>query len=287
MGLTIKEIENAKPQAKKYKLADGGGLCLIVKPSGAKLWLWRYRFNGIEKNMSFGEYPHVGLKDARELHFAAKKLLGSGINPMGERKAEAEAKREEVKALQREADSSFEKVARKWWAWWSIGKSPRHTDTVKRRLEADVFPAIGHKFIDSISAADLRDLILPIETRGARDVAKRAHETIGQIFRYAIANGLAMRNPAADFKPRDILKPAEEENFARVDTRDLPALLLKMWEYDGDILTIYALQLMAYLWVRTSELIESEWSEFDLERARWEIPPERMKKKRPDRKSVV
>jgi integrase len=210
-----------------------------------------------------------------------KKLLATGINPMAERKAEADARQQDAKALQREVDSGFEKVARKWWAWWSIGKSPRHADTVMRRLEADVFPAIGHKSIEAVSAADLRDLILPIEARGARDVAKRARETIGQIFRYAIANGLAKRNPAADFKPRDVLKPAEEENFARVDTKDLPALLLKMWEYDGDILTIYALQLMAYLWVRTSELIESEWPEFDLERARWEIPPERMKKKRP------
>jgi hypothetical protein len=147
MGLTIKEIENAKPRAKKYKLADGGGLCLIVKPSDAKLWLWRYRFDGIETNMSFGEYPHVGRKDARELHFAAKKLLAAGINPMGERKAEAEAKREGAKALQREADSSFESIARKWWAWWSIGKSPRHAETLMNRLESDVFPrhrALAH-----------------------------------------------------------------------------------------------------------------------------------------------
>ena len=258
MGLTIKEIENAKPRAKKYKLADGGGLCLMVKPSGARLWLWRYRFDGAEKNMSFGEYPLVSPKEARDRQFAAKKLLADGINPMSERKAEAEAKQEEARAIQREADRSFEKIARKWWAWWSIGKSPRHVTTVMNRLEADVFPKIGHTFIDAISAADLRDLILPIEERGARDVAKRAHETIGQIFRYAIANGAATRNPAADFKPRDVLKPAKEENFARVDAQDLPVLLVNMWEYDGDILTIYALQLMAYLWVRTSELILAE-----------------------------
>jgi hypothetical protein len=184
MGLTIKEIENAKPRAKKYKLADGGGLCLIVKPSGAKLWLWRYRFDGIEKNMSFGEHPVVGLKDARELHFAAKKLLAAGINPMGERKAEAEAKREEVKALQREADS-FEKIARKWWAWWSIGKSPRHAATLIARLETDVFPVIGWMSIDAVQTAHIRDIMLTIETRGASDVAKRAHQSIGQIFRFA------------------------------------------------------------------------------------------------------
>lgn len=281
MALTDTAIRGTKPRQKPFKVYDRDGLFLLVNPSGSKLWRWRYRVDGKEKLMALGEYPLVGLGQARELHFAARKTLAGGVDPMAERKAEAEAKQKETEDRQREAENSFEKIGRKWWAWWSVGKSPRHVDQVMRRLEADVFPVVGHKFIDAITAADIRELILPIEARGARDVAKRAHETIGQIFRYAIANGLAKRNPAADFKPRDVLKPAEEENFARVDAKDLPALLLKMWEYDGDILTIYALQLMAYLWVRTSELIESEWPEFDLDSARWEIPPQRMKKKRP------
>src|ERR1700734_2200023 len=193
MALTIKEIESAKPKDKKYKLADGGGLCLLVLPSGGKLWLWRYRFDGTEKNMSFGEYPLVSPKDARDLHFAAKKLLTTGINPMAERKAEGESKQREAKALQREADSSFENIARKWWEWWAIGKSPRHADTVMRRLEADVFPAFGHKFIDAVTAADVRELMLKIERRDARDVAKRAHETTSQVFRFAIARDIASR----------------------------------------------------------------------------------------------
>ena len=205
MALTIKEIENARPKAKKYKMLDGGGLSLLVLPTGTKLWLWRYQFNGGEKNMTFGEYPVVGPKEARELHFAAKKLLATGINPMAERKAEAEAKQEEAKAVQREAESSFEKVARKWWAWWSIGKSPRHAETLMNRLEADVFPAIGHLSIHAVQTSHIRDIMLAVETRGASDVAKRAHQSIGQIFRFAIARDLAGRNPAADFRPRDVL----------------------------------------------------------------------------------
>jgi len=103
-------------EGQKYKMLDGAGLSLLVLPTGTKLWLWRYQFNGGEKNMTFGEYPLVGPKDARELHFAAKKLLATGINPMAERKAEAEAKQQEAKALEREADSSFENVAGQWWA---------------------------------------------------------------------------------------------------------------------------------------------------------------------------
>jgi len=157
-----------------------------------KLWLWRYRFNGIEKNMTFGEFPVVGPENARDLHFSAKKLLATGINPMAERRAEAEAKQQEVKAVQREADSSFENIARKWWEWSSVGKSPRHADTVMRRLEADVFPAFGHKFIDAVTSADVRELMLAIERRDARDVAKRAHENTSQIFRFALARDIAV-----------------------------------------------------------------------------------------------
>jgi integrase len=277
VGLTIKEIETARPNGKSYKLTDGGGLCLLIAPSGAKLWRWRYRFDGKEKMMALGEYPLVTLKEARERHLIARKTLAARIDPMAERKAEGEAKQREAEARQREAASSFENIARIWWEWWAIGKSPRHADTVMRRLEADIFPAFGHKFIDAVTAADVRELMLAIERRDARDVAKRSHETTSQIFRFAIARGIASRNPAADFKPRDILAEARSENRARVDARELPELLAKMDDYNGDAITRFAMKLMAYTFVRTSEEIEAPWTEFDLGEARWTIPAERMK----------
>jgi integrase len=281
MALTIKEIEGAKPDGKPFKLADGNGLCLLIAPSGAKLWRWRYRFDGREKMMALGEYPLVTLKDARERHMAARKTLAAGTDPMAERKAEGEARQREAESRQREAETCFENVARKWWEWWSIGKSPRHADTVMRRLQADVFPAFGYKFIDAVTPADVRELMLSIERRDARDVAKRAHENTSQIFRYAIARGLASRNPAADFKPRDILAEARTENRARVDAEELPELLAKMDDYNGDAITRFAMKLMAYTFVRTSEEIEAPWTEFDLDEARWTIPPARMKMKTP------
>jgi hypothetical protein len=115
MGLTIREIDTAKPNAKPYKLADGGGLCLLIAPSGAKLWRWRYRFDGKEKMMALGEYPLVTLKEARERHLVARKTLDAGIDPMAERKAQGNAKQRESEARQREAQGSFENVARNWW----------------------------------------------------------------------------------------------------------------------------------------------------------------------------
>ena len=277
MALSDTAVRAIKPGDKPFKIHDRSGLFLLVNPNGSKLWRWRYRFEGKEKLMALGEYPVVSLAEARERYFAARKILVAGIDPMALRKAEGETRELEAKARQREAENSFGNIARKWWEWWSVGKSPRHADYVLRRLEADVLPAFGHKFIDAVTAADIRELMLAIESRGASDVAKRAHETTGQIFRYAIAHGIATRNAAADFKPGDILAESKSENFARVDAKDLPELLVKLESYDGDALTRLALRLIAYTFVRTSELIEAEWREFDRDNARWDIPAERMK----------
>ncbi len=141
MPLTVRELDAAKPAAKPYKLSDAHGLCLLINPSGSKLWRYRYSFEGKEKMMALGEYPLVTLTKARDLHFAARKTLASGIDPMAERKAEVVAKQQVAAEAQREADNSFEQVARKWWEWWAVGKSPRHTAMVMRRIEADIFPA--------------------------------------------------------------------------------------------------------------------------------------------------
>lgn len=234
-----------------------------------------------EKMMALGEYPVVTLREARERHSAARKALANGIDPMAERKAEAKAKQKEVEARQREAENSFENVARGWWKWWAIGKSPRHAETLMRRLEADVFPAYGHKSINTMTAADVRQLMVAVERRDARDVAKRIHETTSQVYRFAIARDIADRNPAADFKPRDILAEAGTKNRARVDAKELPQLLAKIDGYNGDAITRLAMKFMTYTFVRTSEEIEAPWSEFDLDESRWIIPAERMKMKTP------
>jgi hypothetical protein len=123
MALSDTAIRGTKPGQKPFKIYDRDGLFLLVNPGGSKLWRWRYRFQGKEKLMALGEYPLVNLAQARELHFAARKTLTTGIDPMAERKAEAYAKQRETEARQREAQNSFENVARKWWEWWSIGKS--------------------------------------------------------------------------------------------------------------------------------------------------------------------
>jgi integrase len=120
-----------------------------------------------------------------------------------------------------------------------------------------------------------------IEKRGARDIAKRALETTGQVFRYAIAHGHAKRNPASEIRPRDILQSTRKVNYARIDARDLPGLLRSIEVYPGTHVTRLAMKLMAFTFVRTWELIGARWAEFDIEAARWNIPAERMKLRTP------
>jgi integrase len=271
MALTDTAIRQSKPSDKPFKLYDRDGLFLQVNPGGSKLWRWRFKFAKKEKLMALGAYPLQTLADARALVLAGRKLLAAGTDPM--------AKRQEAK--QAAAPDSFEEVAKQWWDWWGKGKAPRHADTVLRRLKGDVFPAYGRKPINAVTAADVREVMLAIDARGAHDLAKRARETTSQIFRYAIAHGLAERNPAMDFQPGDILAEVQVKHQPRVDARDLPELLASMDGYTGDTITRLAMRLMAYTFLRTSELIEAPWSEFDLDRARWDIPGPRMKMKLP------
>jgi integrase len=168
-----------------------------------------------------------------------------------------------------------------WREHWQDGKSPRHVEYVKRRMEADIFPSLGARPIAEIEAPELVAMTKAIEQRGARDIAKRALETVGQVFRYAIAHGYAKRNPASEIRPRDILKSTRKVNYSRVDAKELPGLLRTIEVYQGTHVTRLSMKLMALTFVRTGELIGARWAEFDMKEARWDLPAERMKMRTP------
>ena len=201
-------------------------------------------------------------------------MLATGVDPMAQRKAVKTAKRVA-------SENSFASVAAQWLEHWQDGKSPRHVDSVKRRMAADILPCLGARPIAEIEAPEIVALAKAIEKRGARDIAKRALETAGQVFRYAIAHGLAERNPATAIRPRDILKATRKINYARIDAKELPKLLKQIEIYQGRQLTRLAMKLMALTFVRTSELIGARWGEFDFDSRRWDIPAERMKMRTP------
>lgn len=264
--LSEAQVRNAKPSGRPVKIADGGGLYLAVMPNGGRYWRFDYRFLGKRKTLALGTYPDVLLATARARHQDARRELSQGIDPAAQKQIEI---------------TTFETVAREWYARWKVGRNQQYAFYVLKRLETDVFPAFGAKPISDVPASFFRQAVQKIEQRGAAEIAKRVLQNCSQIMRYAVANDMAERNPVADVRPADILKPRKKRNHPRVSAKELPTLLQAIDGYVGNEHTVLALQLMALTFVRTSELIGARWPEFDFKIARWEIPKERMKMKTP------
>ena len=274
MALTDTEIRRSRPGEKPYKLSDSGGMHLLITPAGGKLWRLKYRFGGTEKLMALGRYPEISLADARERRDMARKQLAHGLDPMAERMAKKTAA---IAAT----EHTFEKIGELWLEHWRGNKSARHAATTQNRLKGNVYPVLGSRPIAAIEPMELVQLAKGIESRGASDMARRILQILGMVFRYAVAHGYSKRNPAVEIKPADILKPTRKTNMARIDAKELPALLRAIEVYEGRQLTRLAMKLMALTFVRTSELICAQWEEFDIEGRRWSIPASRMKMQSP------
>ena len=268
MSLTDIKCKAAQPTTKPYKLSDEKGLYLEVVPSGSKYWRLKYRFAGKEKKLAFGIYPEVSLKEARDKREAARKQLQEGLDPSHEKKL---AKL--TKTIN--AENSFENVAREWHQKQSARLTPRHSEYVLRRLAADVFPFIGFRPINQITAPELLAVIHKIEKRGALDIAHRALQTTSQIFRYGIATGRAERDVAADL--RGALTTRKKGNYSRFEEKELPDFLQNLEKYHPGTQTHLALKFIMLTFVRTKELRGAEWEEIDFKNAEWRIPAERMK----------
>jgi len=271
--LTDTAIRKAKPGEKPAKLADGGGLYLLLRPDGARWWRWDYRrpVTGKRNTLSLGTYPETGLAEVRERHKDARKLLAAGIDPGEHRKAERAAGSER-------AANSFEVVAREWL------EKQKWVDAYKAKVTAwldnDVFPYIGGRPIAEISAPEFLRVARRIEERGAIESAHRIMQNCGQVMRYAIATGRADRNPVADLRGA-LSSPEERHHAAITNPTELGGLLRAIDGYSGDAVTRAALKLSALLFVRPGELRHAEWAEVDFDKAEWNIPAAKMKMRQP------
>ncbi|MFC1665155.1 tyrosine-type recombinase/integrase [Pseudomonadota bacterium] len=273
MPLTDTAIRNAKPREKRYKLYDVQGLYLLIIPNGGKWWRHKYRVGGKEKLLSLGTYPEVSLKLAREKRDDHRRLLANDKDPGEHRKIR---KREGLAST----TNSFEVIAREWHTKMSRKWSDGYADDVLHRLDKNLFPWLGNQPIQKIAAPELLETLRRIERRGAIDTAHKMLQYCGQIFLYAIATGLAVRNPAADLK--GALPPVKKTRMASIlEPKRIGELLNAIDGYSGEFVTRCALQLAPLVFVRPGELRKAEWREFDLDKAEWRIPPQKMKARRP------
>jgi len=271
MQLSDIQIKRAKPQEKPYTLNDGAGLSLLVEVNGAKGWRFRYRFIGKPKMISFGVYGEVSLAEARRKRDEARSMLAKGINPSDARKAEKIA-------LRFSHENNFEAVAREWHSSKQSTWSGGYAKEVLGCLERDIFPYIGHRPVDQIEPLELLTVLQKIEKRGALEQASKIRRRCGEVLRYAVVTGRAKHNFAPDLAIA--LNKPKQNHFPFLTEKEIPDFVKALDGYQGSLLTKYATQLLMLTGVRTIELRAAEWSEFDLKNALWEIPKERMKKRR-------
>ncbi|MEL5654854.1 tyrosine-type recombinase/integrase [Serratia ureilytica] len=272
MLLTDVQIRRAKAQDKPYTLNDGSGLSLLIDTNGGKGWRFRYRFAGKAKMISFGVYGDVSLAEARKKRDEARNQLANGINP-------SDARRANKIALAYTNNNTFEAIAREWHSSKLPTWSTDYADYVLRGFENNVFPYIGKRPIDQIAPLELLTVLQKIEKRGALELTSKVRRRCGEVFRYAVVTGRATYNPAPDLA--SALNKPKNGHYPFLTESELPEFMLALNNYQGSKLTKYATQLLILTGVRTIELRAAEWSEFDLDNALWEVPKERMKKRRP------
>ena len=178
------------------------------------------------------------------------------------------------------AAESFEAVGREWFNRIMPGKSKSYRDRTGRILEKDLYPMLGNRPIASIAAPELLAALRRIESRGANDIAHRAKQTAGQVFRYAVATGRAERDPSGDLK--GALKPRRKKHYVAItEPTEVGRLLVAMEGFQGTAVVKTALLLSPLLFQRPGEIRAMEWSEINWDTGRWEIPSERMKMGQP------
>ncbi|QAZ67247.1 tyrosine-type recombinase/integrase [Solidesulfovibrio carbinolicus] len=278
LPLTDIAIRNAKPKTKSYKLSDGNGLYVEILASGGKSWRLKYRFGGQEKRLTFGLWPDVSLKLARQRRDEARTLLAEGIDPGEKRKQE----KADAEAQAAEDANTFEVVARDWHAKQVKVWSESHAVKVLGRMEQHLFPAFGHVPIATLRAPAILPTLREIEAKGHHETAKRLRQYCEAVFAFAISTGIAERNVGADL--RGALAPGRVTNRpAIIDPKGVAQLLRAIDGYQGSPITVAALRLAPLVFVRPGELRQAEWNEIDLDAAdgpRWSIPAAKMKMRR-------
>ncbi len=269
MFLKDTRIKNAKPGTKPYKLADGEGLHLEVRPNGSKLWRLRYRLHGKENTFAIGKYPIVSLAHARESKDEARGLIANGINPALHRKQERVRQRHE-------SNNTFQAIAKEWLSRNSDTWTEKTYLQRERLLIGDVFPIIGSFPIREVVPAQILEIIQRVERR-APTMAIIVQQAIGAVFRLAILTLRADNDPTQVM--RGVLKQRTPEHHKTLDSSELPFFLRAVDEYQGYIANQLALKLALFTLARTNEILQAEWNEFDFENAIWKKPADKVKKR--------
>jgi integrase len=270
--LTELAIRQIKPRPKPFKIADMQGLYLLVRPQGGRYWRMDYKHGEKRGTLALGVYPDVGLKEAREKRYNARKLLDQGVNPSDYKKL--------TRGIGRISDGdTFKTVAGEWLTKLEAEGRTESTLSKIRWLLSFAEPLIGDRPVGAITTPEVLTVLRTLEIRGRHESARRLRSTCGSVFRYAVATGRAERDVTTDLKGA-LVTPRPNHRAAITDATQVGELLRAIDGYSGQPTVTIALRLIAHLFVRPGELRAAEWTEFDLAQAVWTIPAGRMKMRR-------
>jgi integrase len=270
MMLTNTAIKNAKPKEKPYKLTDGDGLYLLIKPNGGKYWRFKYMYLGKEKLLALGTYSEISLQDARDKRLASRKLLANGADPSSTRKEE---KRQAIY----NSENTFQVVAKEWFDTNKSKWTPDHAERLWRRLDLHMMPEIGDRPIADIKSLNLLDAIRKVEKRGTTETSHRLLQTCGIIFRYAVLTGRIQYNPVQDLK--GALVPHKAENHPTIQAKELPDFFKQLEAVETTYLNKLAIRLLMLSFVRQGELRQAKWEDIDPKAKEWRLPAHTTKMK--------
>jgi integrase len=271
--LTNTEIKQAKPKEKVYGLNDGNGLQLRVKPNGTKSWLFDYfrPYTKKRTSLSFGTFPDISLAEARKKRDDAKALLAKDIDPKEQREEESRIKDVAHR-------NTLEHVAAKWLEVKKASVSTNHALDTWRSLELHIFPSLGQVPIHKISAVKTIDIINPIAAKGSLETVKRLCQRLNEIMIYAVNSGLLDNNPLSGISKA--FQVPVKQHLPTIKPDQLPELLRKLSFASIKLSTRCVIEWQLHTMVRPGEAAGSRWAEIDFENCLWDIPAERMKKKK-------
>lgn len=272
--LTNTEIKNARPREKEYNLSDGNGLQLRIKPNGSRLWLFNYSrpFNKKRANLGLGTYPEVSLTQARELAREYKTLLAQDIDP--------QEHREEQSLAQQELQSNtFFHIAEKWFEVKQTKVTQSYAEDIWRSFELHLFPDLGKRPIHKLKATLVINSLEPIAAKGSLETVKRLCQRINEVMTYAVNTGRLDANPLTGI--HKAFEAPKKKHMPTITPEQLPKLMQSLSTANIKLVTRCLIEWQLHTMVRPSEAAGARWEEIDWDAKLWNIPAERMKKKRP------
>ena len=271
MPLTDREIKSLKHQGKgtaRDYVSDGHGLYLTVSTTNHKAWVWKYRFQNKQKNLTLGAYPEISLADARYLAQEARQTLNKGIDPSSQKKI-----------IKNDNNINFEQLARQWYETYKSEWTPKYARQVARRLETHVFPYIGQTNITTITAKDILSTMRKMEEKGIGETTTKTLQHIRSILDFAVIETLVDHNPANRLSNN--LKPVKSNNLPALPQNQIQNFFKALMITGANKTTKNALLLIMLTAVRMGSLRTAKWVDFDFENKLWNIPAEHMKQNRP------